>query len=441
VVFRAAAPAVPAMPVDGTDYSDDPTALYFDSGSSTVESLEDPIVGVYNYRVCNHDANLIYSNCNSGFWNNAGWLDSVIAPTNGWSHNLGGQMLLRPGVIPGGRVGVANNVPAVDILDASTGQRAFPPFSLSALPSLGTPLAQLDNGRRVIFAADQSGSVTAEDIDSGAAYWPAATLSGESFVAGVSGILHRYASPVFQEAYNTDLLLVGSTSGNLFALDASTGNTIWSINIGHPIRALVKYDSTTNWIYVATDGGGILAYDLSTSDDLGNPPEPAVGWTNPNPSGSYSLACTGSAQFFCSDRSGLVQIVDRSSGLVTASGSGISVPSSITGITGAVVVSNASSIVKLTISGSLLTNPVTWTPTPAATLSPALVFVSQQLAYVGGSDRKLHKVSLTTMTETASVSVASQAPSAYLGSPNYDTTNKLFLFGSSDGHLWAVKYF
>jgi outer membrane protein assembly factor BamB len=299
-------------------------------------------------------------------------------------------------------------------------------------------MAQIDNGRRILFAADQSGTITAEDVDSGETYWTA-TKTGEAFVAGVSGAIRRYASAAFQTAYHTDVLFLGSTTGKLLAIDASTGVTIWTVNVGNAIRALVKYDSTKNWIYVPTDSAGIIAFNLAGSSDLGIPPALASGWVNPG--GSYSLGCSGTSQLFCTDRSGLVRILDRSTGSVVASGASLlTSPSSITGITGGVVVSNASKVVKLAISGSSLTVSGTWTP--GSTLSPALVFQSVGSIYAGGSDGKLHKVSLTSMVETASVSVASQGTTTvYLGPPNYDVTNDLFLFGSSNGHLWAVKYF
>jgi hypothetical protein len=315
-------------------------------------------------------------------------------------------------------------------------------------------MAQFEGERNLLVVADQSGGVTAIDVDSGEAAWPNdVAMTGESFVAGVSGIIHRYASTAFQDAYASDVLFVGSASstGNLFALDARDGSTIWTLPVGYPIRALVKYDSTKNWIYVATDGGGVIAYDLATSNDgggtgIGTPPDEAIGWVNPDLDGSFSLSCTGSAQLVCADRSGSVMVLDKSTGSVIASGpAGFTSPSSVSAITGGVLVSNSGRVAKLTVSGTSLVDAGTWAPEPTGTvLSPVLVYQSVGSIYVAGSDRKLHKVSIATMTETASVSVASQTPSSTtvrFGAPNYDITNTLFIFGSSDGHLWAVKYF
>ena len=55
----------------------------------------DPGIGAYNYRVCNRDRFFVYSSCNTGFWNGAGWLDSAVAPSGGWTHQLGGAALLQ----------------------------------------------------------------------------------------------------------------------------------------------------------------------------------------------------------------------------------------------------------------------------------------------------------------------------------------------------------
>ena len=94
---------------------------------------------------------------------------------------------------------------------------------------------------------------------------------------------------------------------------------------------------------------------------------------------------------------------------------------------------------KLAISGSSITVTGTWIP--GSTLSPALVYTSTGFIYVTASDKKIHKVSIASMTESGSVSVSSQAPTVFLGPPTYVFTNNLFIFGSSDGHLWAVKGF
>jgi outer membrane protein assembly factor BamB len=444
VVFRATAPAVPSAPADGSDYAGDAVAFYADSAQSAAQSLADPAIGTFNYRICNRDPNLVYSSCNSGFWNNSGWLDSVVAPTGGWSHALGGQMLLLPGLIPGGRLGVVSNAPDVTLLDVATGAKAFPSVALPALPSVGSPIVKIADGRQLLFAADQAGGVTAVDVSTGAVAW-SVSKPGESFVAGVSGAVRQHAAPAFQSAYSSDVLFIGSVMGNLFALDAATGKTLWSLALGAPIYSKLTYDPIHNWLVIPTDVGGVAALDLTGSSEIGLPPTWAQGWSNPG--GSYTLGCSRSAQLICATKTGGVRFLDPASGVVVASyepdaGAPSYMklpPSTIWPYAGGVVVTNAKAVLRFTVSGSALTLAASWVP--GSTLSPMQLFQSANTIYLAASDRKVHKLALPALTEVNSVSVPSQAPSSLLGPPNYDVTQDLFIFGTSDSHLWAVKAF
>ncbi len=443
VVFKVAQPTVPASPADGTDYSIGSPAgvLYFDKDDSPIAGVFDSGAGAFNYRVCNHDANFVYSNCNSGFWNNAGWVDSVLAPANAWANALGGQMLLLPGVIPGGRIGVASNVPNVNFLDVATGQRALPAVALNRFPSAGTPVAPLRDGHQVLFAADQVGNVTAVDVQSGAITWQT-SKSPATFVAGVNGALWQYAHPSFQALYSTDVLFLGSSqaNGTVLAVNASTGATLWTVNAGSPVVADIYYDATRNWIYVPTNGGGIVPYDLGTSATQTTAPSQPASWVNPG--GSFTLGCAyeDAASVTCVDTAGGVWVRNSSTGALVASGSsGITSPSTLWPVPGGLVVSNASSVKRLAISGTSVNGAATYTP--GVTLSPVQVFVANGLVFVAGSDRKLHKLSLSTLVESGSVSIASEGSSTLLGPPAYDVLNDLFIFGDGNGRLWTVKSF
>jgi hypothetical protein len=445
VVFRATPPNVPGNPSDGTDYTTSPTPpanttlVYADKDGSPVSSISDAPAGAYNYRVCNHDDNFVYSNCNSGFWNNAGWLDSAPAPAGGWSHTVGYQALLYPGIIPGGWVGFASNAPALTVLASADGQRPFDAVSLAAVPALGTPAATLSNARQIMFAADQGGTVTALDVLSGATYWQV-TKAGESFVAGVGAALWRYALPAFQAVYANDVLFLGSTTGRLLALDATTGATLWSATAGTSIRALPSYDYARNWLYVPTDGGGILAFDLGT----GQPPAAAAGWVNPG--GAYRLGCSRAdvaAQMTCVDRTGGIRVLDRATGATVATGAftGGGTPSSAWKVPGGLVVGSASAVQTFTLSGATFTATGTFT-LPGRTLSPVQVFGSTGFVYVGASDLRLHKLRLADASEVPpGVAVTSQLAGTLLGPASFDVTADLFFFGASDGRLWAVPYF
>ena len=452
VVFRKAAPGVPSLPADFVDYGQTPTAdtLYAVRDGSTVAGLADASPGAWNYRVCNHDANFVYSSCDSGFWNAGGWLDSAAAPAGGWTHNLGGALYLYPGLLPGSRVGIASNAPAVSILASATGQRSFDPAKLSALPSSATPAAALGNGARLLFAADNAGTVAAVDLLTGATTAPgwSASKAGESFVAGVSGALRQYAAPAFQGAYSTDVLFLGSTTGRLLAVDAWTGATLWTVIAGTGILAPSYYDASSNWLYVHTDGGGVLAYDLSTSSPA-TPPAAVAGWSNPG--GAYRLPCVrrSAAELACTDNSGVVRILDKGTGAVHATwATALTAPTSLWNLTDGLVLGSAGAVQRLAVSGvpaTAVSLVGQWSP--GLTLSPVQVFgggsfMGANSIYVGASDLRIHKLRLADASDTTlSVAVSSQAAGTMLAPLVFDVQANLFLFGASDGHLWAVPPF
>jgi hypothetical protein len=465
VVILVSDPALaPPRPTDGQDYTVDTLPAgalraYADKNLSTVTAWPDQAddgsfpVGAFNYRICNHDENFIYSTCSTGFWNGQGYLGSVALPTQAsWAHGLGGQMLIFPGVVPGTRLGVAmNGVAAVNVLDPVTAQKSFATVPLPTVPSLGTPIAPLGaaGSPTLLFAADQSGVVTGLNIESGATWQ--ITKAGESFVAGVGGALRRFAAPAFQARYTQDVLFIGSTTGNLFALDAATGSTLWTLAVGKPIRAHIHYDAATNFIYVPTDAsdgtGGVLAYDLGTSSPLspGTPPGSAAGWNNPHLGGRYTLGCTPAdvaTDIACADSGGSVRVFGRATGAATAGpfASTVSTPTTLWGLAGGLIVSSANKVVRLNRSGSSLSVAGTYAPA-GVTLSPVQIFGGSGFMYVGGSDKKVHKLRLADAVEAGSVAVPVAAASPLLGPAVYDVSSDTFFFGSNDGQLWAVKAF
>jgi hypothetical protein len=445
VVFRAAAGTVPATPVDFTVYSSGSGGVvYADSPGSTTQAFIDSALGSYNYRVCNRDAYYVYSSCNTGFWNNAGWLDSESYPAGGWVHALGGDARLHAGLVPGSRIAQANNSPSIAILDVVTGQRSFDPIAIPSLPSVYTPAVPLANGRKVLFAADQSGDITAVDLDTGSIYWQV-NKAGESFVAGVAGITRATASAAFKAAYSMDVLLLGSTTGTVYAVDATTGATLWTVAAGAPIYALLNYDRSTDMFWVPTTGAGVKAYSMAGSSPT-VAAVPAPGW-NPDPSHSYRLYCArllGAATVTCLDTSGVLQFLDQTTGAPRATPStGVSSPTALVRIPGGLVVSSATAVQVLSVNETTfgITSLGIWAP-PGLRISTPVVFTSSGFLVVGGNDRRLHKISLANATELAqSPQVTTQAPGMILAQPVYDGTSGRYLFGTSDGHLWAIPTF
>jgi hypothetical protein len=272
--------------------------------------------------------------------------------------------------------------------------------------------------------------------------------SGESFVAGVSGVTRKYAAAAFQAAYASDLLFLGSTSGRLFALNASTGAAYWSVDAGAPIRAATRYDGTNNRLYVHT-ASGIVAYDLGTSG-ASQPPAQAAGWVRP--AGDYRLACAAgiaATDLACADVGGTIRILDKTTGAVKAAlATTVTSPSTLWPVGGSAagyVLSSAASVQRLRVGGSPLAITVAGEYAPGATLSPVLVFTSESTIYVGGSDHALRKLRLGDASDTGeAVTIAPEAASVgtvQVGPPAYDGDRQQFLFGTDDGRLWAVQKF
>ena len=62
--------------------------------------------------------------------------------------------------------------------------------------------------------------------------------------------------------------------------------------------------------------------------------------------------------------------------------------------------------------------------------------------FVAASDKRLHKLALSTLADTGlSRTVNPTGTSPTLAAPSMDVADNLFLFGSSDGRLWAVPVF
>ena len=448
VVFRSAAGTAPATPVDFTVYTTSSAGVvYADGGGSTAASFVDITVGSYNYRVCNHDAYYVYSNCNSGFANGGGWLDSESYPSGGWIHAIAGSALLRPGYFAGGDIGFADNGADVTVLNIATGARAFAPVSIPSLPSTYTPVTTLSNGKNVLFAADQSGAVTAIDWSTGAIYWRA-TKTNQSFTAGVSGVTRAGATNTFRAAYSMDILLLGSTTGTVFAIDATNGNTLWTVNPGAGVYSLVTYDPLTDIFWVPTSGAGVKAYNLAASSPTAAAP---LAWTSPDSSGSYrNASCVrtaGSTYIACVNTNGFVQVMNKTTGAVQASyPTGISSPSALVRVSGSaatsgLVVSSASTVQVLTSTGSpyALTRVGTWTPS-GVTISTPSVYADNGFLVVGGSDRRIYKVALASATVSGrSAQMTTQSSNGLMISqPIMDSVSGFIVAGTSDGHIWAI---
>jgi hypothetical protein len=467
VVFRTTPPTVPPRPYDYVQYStgqvldldqgEQARVIYADAGASNLEQQQASdldAIGVYYYRVCSHDDRFVYSDCSTGFWNGEGYLDSAIAPSGGWTHQLGAEMLQVPGVAPGNRVGLTTNG-QINVLDLATGRKSFAHVALASLPPVNSPVATLTDGRTFLFVAETSGLVTAVDLSSGETAWQNDT--GESFVAGVAGINRAYASADFQAAYPRDILLIGSAThdGNVLAIDTLTGRTLWTVNAGSPVRALITYDSATNSFFVPTNGAGVVAFNLT-----GSFPDPQRDGRDIRPAqlpwqkqeDSYSHWCPkgyNGTSIVCVDRSGVLRVIDKSSGALQGPpyDTKLKSPSSLVvlgGTSPGFVVGNASEVRRLSASGTPITVSLVGEPwKPGVTLSPVMVFSTYGYLMVAGSDRVLHKLNLADLQPiaTSTPPVSSVDGQVILGSLAWDSVDRLFVFGTDEGRVWAIPSF
>lgn len=448
VIFRTPTGTVPPTPEDFRAYvaGTDAAVVFADGPGGTAEWYEETGEGSFNYRVCNRDANYVYSDCDTGFWNLQGWLDSALPPPGGWTRQLGLSALDMIGVFPGGHSAVASNQPSLSVLDLETGARFGTPVTLGALPAVSTAGTVLPapDGRAIAFAADEQGTITAVNVATGALAWPQVKLPSESFSAGTTGIIRSACGSVFQGLYSSDLLIAVSSadSGDIVGVDAANGGVpLWTLSTGSPISALPTYDVVWNLLFVPTSAG-VLAYDMGTL-----PPQQKAGWSVP---GSYGVQCvrtTSASYIACVDRSGDLRVIDKATGAVQGSPypTGVSTPTSLTRMsagTPGFVVGNASTVVRVKSDAAFTTLEEAGRWAPGLTLSPVLGFSANGYLIVSASDQRLYKLSSEKAEYVSSTDpVASRDPTTEVGYPTFDAMHGQFLFGTGEGRVFAVKAF
>jgi hypothetical protein len=480
VIFREPFGTSPASPIQFKRYTvGQDRVVSFTSGGDWSTQFLDTSPGNYNYRVCNHDANFVYSSCSSGYTSGAGWVNSGAVVAGGWVHALAlDARQARAGFVPGRSLAQATTANYVAILDVATGDRKFAPSPIPSIPTTYTPVAPLVSGKAVLFAADQGGNVTAIDIADGSPYWSGdghVNFPGQNFTAGVAGITWAYGSQWFKSHYSVDILLLGSTTGNVYAIDTSNGNVLWTFSAGHGVYGLINYDSTTDVFYVPTLGGGVLAYDLTTSTPT-KAPSLKTGWAYADAGGNYTYHCVRFlTNIACVNDTGALYVVDKLTGSsskrvnnyntnTTSPNAPVLDSYSGNSTKPGLVITTASGVKIFTIDTTKSPYSVaqlgsTWTPPRGVSLSTPVVFsdLARRYLVVGGSTgttgrnsdcttvapitcgQRLYRISLNDATRVASSPrVSKQANSVTLAQPVYDSASDRYLFGTIDGHVWAV---
>jgi len=100
-----------------------------------------------------------------------------------------------------------------------------------------------------------------------------ARLSSNTITWSFTGDGHLTTSPIVVQSPTASYVFIGSSSGVLYGLDAATGATVWSVNVGS------AFPSGANWgagiplsglaagdgLLVVPAGTKVIAYTLSTN--------------------------------------------------------------------------------------------------------------------------------------------------------------------------------
>jgi len=97
----------------------------------------------------------------------------------------------------------------------------------------------------------------------------ALSLNGFTSLWSFTGDGHLVTSPLLVGNY----VIVGSDTGNLYALDATSGTQAWQVNVGAPLPKAVGYAAVTPYsgmsagdgLLVVPSGNSVVAYTLSTN--------------------------------------------------------------------------------------------------------------------------------------------------------------------------------
>lgn len=132
------------------------------------------------------------------------------------------------------------------IYDAATGAQ-HGTYTADTLPAIGTQTGYFLSG----------GTLSALSLNGFTSQW---TFTGDG---------HLVTSPLLVGNY----VIVGSDTGNLYALDATSGTQAWQINVGAPLPKGLGYDAVTPYsamsagdgLLVVPSGNNVVAYTLSTN--------------------------------------------------------------------------------------------------------------------------------------------------------------------------------
>lgn len=102
------------------------------------------------------------------------------------------------------------------------------------------------------YVADTSGTVTAIGVQTGMERWQVTVGTGSPIIV----------TPGLEDTGSAAALVVGNEAGSLFALNTSTGSTLWTATLGSPVTSAPVIED--GLVYVGTQSGTLYAVDAST---------------------------------------------------------------------------------------------------------------------------------------------------------------------------------
>ena len=238
-----------------------------------------------------------------------------------WRFSTNAEVAERP-VLSGDTLYVVNANDTLIAIDPKTGERRW---SQHRTPALGMEVAGYSGPlvwRGMVYVGFSDGTVTAFDARSGGERWQPVDLSAEAeeLLGEVPQYLDVDTTPVPGYIDESPVVYVGSYEAGVFALDADSGNQVWSRAEVAGVTELVLWEqpayrpraggpviAAKRLLLASTGTTGLWALDPATGDPVWHRSLPDGGVSAPVPiAGALLISTTLHGLFLVSPIDGLV---------------------------------------------------------------------------------------------------------------------------------------